>query len=63
MKATVEAEWEDGRLVFSGKLWREMDVQVCIHGEKLRWTCDECAEAFGKRQSKRKAGGIHSPGS
>lgn len=34
------------RLVFSGSLWDEWDHTFCVHGEKLRWTCDECDEHF-----------------
>lgn len=34
------------RIVLDGGLWKEMDLQVCVHGEKLRWTCDLCAEFF-----------------
>jgi len=33
------------RLVFAGGLWTEWDLEFCIHGEKLRWSCDQCDEA------------------
>lgn len=57
MTVMLDAEWatdtETPRLVFSGPCWKEMDLQVCIHGEKLRWTCDHCDE-MAKRARKGK---------
>ena len=56
MKLTVEArELEPGsgrgnkgaRLVFPSDKWRQIDV--CIHGQELRWHCEECAEYFKGR--------------
>lgn len=32
------------RLVFTGPLWDAWDHTFCVHGEKLRWTCDDCDE-------------------
>lgn len=32
------------RLVFTGELWDEWDLEFCVHGEKLRWRCDACEE-------------------
>lgn len=34
------------KMVFAGGLWDEWDITFCIHGEKLRWTCDHCDEAL-----------------
>lgn len=42
---------EAGRMLFAGPIWDEWDLQFCIHGEKLRWTCDECNEAQKERDS------------
>lgn len=53
MEVTLDAEWtKDGRLVFTSPIWREMDLQVCVHGEKLRWTCDECAKVVERALEK-----------
>lgn len=52
MKITLEAELSDGRLVFTDERWKELDLQVCVHGEKLRWTCDDCDEAVRSRKAK-----------
>lgn len=43
---------EDPRLVFTGPIWDDWsdDIQFCVHGEKLRWTCDECADHFAKHR-------------
>ena len=30
------------RLIFYGEIWDEWDLSFCIHGEKLRWECDNC---------------------
>ncbi len=32
------------RFILIGPRWDELDTLVCIHGEKLTWTCDECVE-------------------
>lgn len=42
----VECEIVAGRLVPMYPLWKEADLQICVHGEKLRWTCDQCNEAI-----------------
>jgi hypothetical protein len=56
VKLTVEAkELKPGsghgnlssRLVFTGERWKTLDV--CIHGQRLRWQCAECIEYFKKR--------------
>lgn len=39
-------ETEPPRIVLVGELWEKMDLQICAHGESLRWTCDLCAEFF-----------------
>lgn len=36
------------RLVPTGPVWDEWDLTFCVHGEKLRWTCDCCDEHFEK---------------
>lgn len=36
------------RLIFTGTVWDEWDVEFCVHGEKLRWGCDDCDEHFQK---------------
>lgn len=38
------------RLVFTGYVWKDWgdSITFCIHGEKLRWTCDWCDEHFAK---------------
>jgi len=54
MKIEIEAkELEAGekgnsfrRLIFSGPIWDEWDLEFCIHGEKLRWRCDDCEAHF-----------------
>lgn len=43
---------EKPRLLFNGILWREHDLQCCIHGEKLRWACDECEQFFSANTDK-----------
>lgn len=40
----------NNRLVFCSLIFDEMDLQICVHGEKLRWTCDACTEYFAKRR-------------
>jgi len=58
MKIQIEAKVEQSgahgndnpRLIFSGPLWDEWDLEFCIHGEKLRWGCDECDEYFEKHK-------------
>lgn len=46
------------KLIFSGfGVWddwdHEYDLAFCIHGEKLRWTCDDCDEYFIKNPKHR----------
>lgn len=45
----VRIDLKNRRLLFSGLL-EQADIQVCCHGEKLRWTCDSCVEWFEKLQ-------------
>lgn len=33
------------RLVHTGPMWDE-DQSHCIHGEKMRWTCEDCNAYF-----------------
>jgi len=40
---------ENNRLIADDFEWPEWDQQWCIHGEKLRWTCDWCEEYFKRR--------------
>ena len=41
------------RLVFTGEHWESLDL--CIHGQQLRWHCAECDEYFkGREKPKRK---------
>lgn len=40
------------RLIFTGIIWDSQDLQFCIHGEKLRWTCDDCNEYFRRKRKK-----------
>lgn len=40
------------RLVFTGLIWDEWDHTFCVHGEKLRWSCDECDEALERKISR-----------
>ena len=42
----------DGRIVFCGGLWDEWDISFCVHGEKLRWQCDECEQALAAVKEK-----------
>jgi len=37
----------NGRLVFAGPRWQSIDL--CIHGQQLRWHCAECDEYFKER--------------
>lgn len=30
------------RLIFAGDCWDEWDLTFCVHGVKLRWSCDVC---------------------
>jgi len=30
----------------------ENEIYFCIHGEKLRWTCDDCAEFMEEHEKK-----------
>ena len=57
MKLTVEAkELKPGsgrgnllsRLVFAGPRWEQLDL--CIHGQQLRWHCAECDQYFKERE-------------
>lgn len=41
------------RLLFVGKVWKEWDLNFCIHGEKLRWGCDWCDEYFEEHPDER----------
>jgi len=36
------------RLVFTGERWKTLDV--CVHGQRLRWQCAECIEYFKGRE-------------
>ena len=38
----------NSRLVFAGKRWQSMDL--CIHGQQLRWHCAECDQYFKERE-------------
>jgi len=40
------------RLVFTSERWKTLDV--CIHGQRLRWQCVECAEYFRDDRKKPK---------
>ena len=41
------------RLVFTGERWQSLDL--CIHGQQLRWQCEECIEYFkGREKAKQK---------
>ena len=44
--ALPSARVDHGRIVFCGGLWDEWDISFCVHGEKLRWQCDECEQAL-----------------
>jgi hypothetical protein len=39
---------DEPRLIFTGPVWDEWDLTFCIHGIKLRWSCDECDDHFAK---------------
>lgn len=57
MKVQIEAREhpELQRLIFNGGVWSDWgDMRFCIHGEKLRWSCDECDEWFKRHPAKRK---------
>jgi len=36
------------RVVFAGERWQSLDL--CIHGQQLRWQCAECIEYFKERE-------------
>jgi hypothetical protein len=36
------------RLVFTGERWQSLDL--CIHGQQLKWHCAECDEYFKERE-------------
>lgn len=41
------------KLVFDDFLfeqWDEYNLWFCVHGEKLRWFCDECDEYFSTKE-------------
>src|SRR6185503_4502911 len=42
------------RLVLAGPLWNKLDL--CAHGQQLRWHCDECDEYFSGREKGPKEG-------
>ena len=39
------------RLVFAGARWEQLDL--CIHGQELRWHCAECDQHFKEREKKK----------
>lgn len=43
VQVTIKAIIEDGRLIQKYPTGEKND-QCCIHGIKLRWSCDECEE-------------------
>lgn len=36
------------RLVFTGERWNKLDL--CVHGQQLRWHCAECDQYFKDRE-------------
>jgi hypothetical protein len=48
IEAKAIRDGSNPRLMFSGELWDDMDAQFCVHGCKLRWSCDDCDEYFRK---------------
>lgn len=61
MKVSIEAkELKPGsgrrnlnsRLVLAGPRWNSIDL--CIHGQQLRWHCAECDEYFKSREKPKK---------
>jgi len=36
------------RLVFTGPRWQSLDL--CIHGQELKWHCAECEKYFKGRE-------------
>jgi hypothetical protein len=47
----------NSRLVFAGQRWQSIDL--CIHGQQLRWHCAECDEYFKERaQAEREEAGL-----
>jgi len=41
------------RLVFTGERWQSIDL--CVHGQRLRWQCAECIKYFkGREKAKKK---------
>jgi len=41
--------------VFTGKRWQSLDL--CIHGQQLRWHCADCIEYFkGREKTKEQRG-------
>lgn len=43
----VEEHGGRDRLIPNGFSWYDQDLSFCVHGIKLRWRCDDCAEHFG----------------
>ena len=37
------------RLVFAGERWRTLDL--CVHGQQLRWRCAECEQYFKEQEN------------
>jgi hypothetical protein len=42
-------------LMFAGKRWQSLDL--CIHGQQLRWHCSECDVYFKEREKRKKRKG------
>jgi len=38
---------EGGRFIPHGYYWHDQHPQFCVHGIKLRWSCDACEERYG----------------
>jgi len=53
--AKIRDDGSRPRLVFIGHAWDEwgMELPFCVHGEKLRWTCDACDEYFAENKPKK----------
>lgn len=58
MKVTLDAkEVQPGelgntepKLIFTGPIWDDFGISFCVHGEKLRWSCDACEDHFSDRK-------------
>jgi hypothetical protein len=54
IKVDVQCTIENDRLVLAGDYWASIlnRPSFCVHGVKLRWTCDLCEEYMEKHSNK-----------